>query len=213
MSSPSIPSRGGWGAALPIRSRDLRIPLGSGRVPCLGPAPSGTRAAGGFTLLEVMVALAIVGIAIVSLIELSSQSLRLVKTSGDYQGAVVLADRLATESQPSDETVDSGEEGPFRWERQVTLVALPEELQLKETVPGREAAKLFAVTIDVRWGRDQVLELATLRTPTTTPATGASPPQSTSPDVQTRPSPTPGQSSTPALRQSGAAPFTGARSR
>ena len=127
------------------------------------------RAQAGFTLLEVLVALAILGLAVVTLIELSSQSLRLVKTSGDYQQAVSLADRLATETQPSDETVDRGEEGSLQWERRISIVPVPEELLPKETLPGREPPKLFAVTIGVRWGRDRTLELATLRTPTAVP--------------------------------------------
>jgi len=46
-------------------------------------------------LLEVLLALAILGFAVVTLLQLSSQSLRLVKTSGDYQQAVLLADRIA----------------------------------------------------------------------------------------------------------------------
>ena len=123
-----------------------------------------TRSAG-FTLLEVLVALTILGLAVVVLIELSSQSLRLVKTSGDYQAAMVLADRIATETQPTEEAVESGEEGAFRWERRISLVPVPEELKPKETIPGREETRLFSVIIDVRWGRDQVVELATLRTP------------------------------------------------
>ena len=130
----------------------------------------------GFTLLEVLVALAVMSLAIVTLFQLISQSLRLVKTSGDYQHAVLLANRIATGTQPSEEGMESGEEGPFRWERRVALVPLPEELQPKETIPGREPAKLFAVTIDVRWGRNQVVELATLRTPTSAPPpTGGQP--------------------------------------
>lgn len=128
----------------------------------------------GFTLLEVLVAVAILGLAVVTLIELSSQSLRLVKSSGDYQQAVVLADRIAKDTQPSDEGVELGEDGLFQWERRVALVGLPEELDPKQTTPGREAPKLFAVTIDVRWGRNQSLQLATLRTPTTSPSTAAS---------------------------------------
>jgi hypothetical protein len=120
-------------------------------------------------LLEVLVALAVMSLAIVTLFQLISQSLRLVKTSGDYQEAVLLANRIATETQPSEESMESGEEGPFQWERRISLVPLPEEFQPKETIPGREPAQLFAITIDVRWGRNQAVELATLRTPTSTP--------------------------------------------
>jgi len=126
----------------------------------------------GFTLLEIIVALAILSLAVVSLIQLSSQSLRLVKTSDDYQQAAQLADRLLADSQPTDEGVDTGDEGRFQWERRTVLVPLPEELQPAKTVPGQEGPKLFAVTIAVRWGANQSqgLEMATLYTPTTSPA-------------------------------------------
>jgi prepilin-type N-terminal cleavage/methylation domain-containing protein len=130
----------------------------------------------GFTLIEVVIALAILGFALVALLQLSSQSLRLVKTSGDYQQAMLLADRLATTTQATDETADGGEEGPFRWERRISLVPLPEELQPKETIPGKEPPKLFVVTVGVRWGQNQLLELATLRTPTTAPVVPGSQP-------------------------------------
>jgi prepilin-type N-terminal cleavage/methylation domain-containing protein len=146
----------------------------------------------GFTLLEVLVALTILGLAVVVLIELSSQSLRLVKTSGDYQAALVLADRIATETQPSEEAVESGEEGPFRWERHIALVPVPDELKPKELIPGREETQLFSVVIDVRWGRDQVVELATLRTPISAETmTGSSPVIST--PSQQAPGPITGQ--------------------
>jgi prepilin-type N-terminal cleavage/methylation domain-containing protein len=141
----------------------------------------------GFTLLEVLVALTILGLAVVTLIQLSSRSLLLVKTSADYQEAAQLADRIATEKQPSEEGVDSGQEGRFQWERQVSLVPVPDELQPKETVPDQEPLKLFAVTIAVRWGQNQVFQLATLRTPTTSPVatqtTSVGGPQPTSPST------------------------------
>ena len=172
-------------------------------------ASARSHAPAGFTLLEVLVALVILAVAVVSLVELSSQSLRLIKTSGDYQQAVVLADRLATNTQPSDEGVDQGEEAGFRWERRISLVPVPEELRPAETIPGREPPKLFAVTIDVRWGRDQSLELATLRTPTTVPATPGSA-QSTSGTAQPPAPSSPTQSSTPFTRQPGT-PAAGAR--
>jgi len=125
----------------------------------------------GFTLLEIIVALAILSLSVVSLIQLSSQSLRLVKTSDDYQQAAQLADRLLADTQPTEERVDTGDEGRFQWERRSALVPLPEELQPANTVPGQEGPKLFAVTIAVRWGpnQNQALEMATLYTPTTAP--------------------------------------------
>jgi hypothetical protein len=121
------------------------------------------------------VALAVLGIAVVSFIELSSKSLRLIKSSGEYQQAVELADRIATQTDPTDEGVDGGEEGPYRWERNVSLVQLPDELQPKVTLPGKEPPKLFSVTVAVSWGNGQLLQVATLRTPTTPPAATGQP--------------------------------------
>ncbi|HEV8437049.1 MAG TPA: prepilin-type N-terminal cleavage/methylation domain-containing protein [Methylomirabilota bacterium] len=158
----------------------------------------------GFTLLEVLVALTILAVAVVTLIELSSQSLRLVKTSGDYQQAVLLASRIATDTQPGDEGVESGEEGPFQWERRIALVPLPEEIAPKETLPGREPPRLFAVTIDVRWGRNQLLQLATMRTPTSSPTVPAGQTPGSSSVSQTPGlSQTPAQSTAPVSRTPG----------
>ena len=133
---------------------------------------------GGFTLLEVLIAFTILAVAVVSLIELTSQGLRLLKVSGDHQQAVQIADRLARDTQvnadevTSEATVETGEEGGFAWERRVTRVALPEELEPQTPVPGKEVPGLYAVAVAVRWGRNHMVEVATLRAPTPTgPAT------------------------------------------
>ena len=135
---------------------------------------------GGFTLLEVLIAFTILAVGVVSLIELTSQGLRLLKVSGDHQQAVQIADRLARDTQvnaeevTSEATVETGEEGAFAWERRVTRVALPEELEPKTPVPGKEVPGLYAVAVAVRWGRNHMVEVATLRAPTgpaTVPAT------------------------------------------
>jgi uncharacterized protein (TIGR02598 family) len=59
--------------------------------------PLGDR--GGFTLLEVLIAFTILAIGVVSLIELTSQGLRLLRVSGDHQEAVQIADRIARDTQ------------------------------------------------------------------------------------------------------------------
>jgi general secretion pathway protein I len=135
---------------------------------------------GGFTLLEVLIAFAILAVGVVSLIQLTSQGLRLLKVSGDHQQAVQIADRLARDTQvdadevKSDAAVETGEEGGFAWERRVTKVALPEELEPQTPVPGKEVPGLYAVAVAVRWGHNHMVEVATLRAPTgpaTAPAT------------------------------------------
>ena len=114
----------------------------------------------GFTLLEVLVAMAILAVAITTLLQLSSQSLRLLKLSGEHQRAVLLADRVVRESQPEAEGVESGQEGPYAWERRVSLVALPTE----QSPPRGAAPRLFSVAVSVRWGSSRSLDVATLRT-------------------------------------------------
>lgn len=114
----------------------------------------------GFTLLEVLVALAILGLAVVTMLQLLSQGLRLLKVSGDYQRAVLLADQKAREVETVREGVESGHEGDFEWERRATVAAVPEELTVLSATPVR----LFKVTVQVRWSGNRSVEVATLRT-------------------------------------------------
>lgn len=144
----------------------------------------------GFTLLEVLVALTILAVGVVTLIQLSSQSLRVVKVSGDYQQAAQLADRMAMESRPTKEGVESGREGLFDWERRIAEVTLPDEFQPKQTTPGQESPKLFAITVAVRWGQNQTLELATMYAPTTPPSLPQATSSGTSRPVGTTTTPT-----------------------
>lgn len=114
----------------------------------------------GFTLLEVLVALTILGLAIVAIMQLSSQGLRLIHLSEDYQQAVLVADRVARSTDAVQEGVDAGQAGRFQWERRLTLVPVPEEL-----TPGAgPQLRLYALSVAVRWGRNRALELASLRT-------------------------------------------------
>ena len=113
----------------------------------------------GFTLLEVLVALTILGLAIVTLLQLSSQGLRLLSLSDDYQQAVLVADRIARSTHALREGVVGGREGRFLWERRVALVPVAEEL-----TPGAgPRPRLYALSVAVRWGSNRALELASLR--------------------------------------------------
>ena len=124
------------------------------------PSPSRRRRGGGFTLLEVLVALTILAVAIVAFIQLSSQGLRLLHLADDYQQAVVVADRVARATDLVEEGTEAGQEGRFHWERHLRLVPVPEEL-----TPGAgPQLRLYALSVAVRWGRDRTLELASLRT-------------------------------------------------
>lgn len=123
---------------------------------------SGARraATGGFTLLEVLVAMAILGLAVVASIQGFAQGLRLLKLSGDHQQAALLADRKLREVVTPTEGQDRGAEGGFRWERAVTVVETPEL-----TPAGRTPAwRVYRIDVRVQWGASRQVEIATLRT-------------------------------------------------
>ena len=126
------------------------------------------RADAGFTLLEVLVAVVILSVAVVTLVQLASQGLRLLKLSTDYQEAVLLADRVARAAEASIEGVETGHEGRFNWERRATLVAVPDDLAAAGSAPPR----LLSLSVAVRWGTGRTLDLATMRL---APATATTP--------------------------------------
>jgi prepilin-type N-terminal cleavage/methylation domain-containing protein len=114
----------------------------------------------GFTLLEVLVAVTILAVAVVALMQLSAQGLRLLHHADVYQQAVMLADRVARVTAVGAEGVESGQEGRFQWERRVRLVPVPEALA-PATGP---APRLYSLSVAVRWERGRALEVASLRT-------------------------------------------------
>lgn len=114
----------------------------------------------GGTLLEVLVAVTILALAVVALMQLSSQSLRLLQRADDYQRAVMLAERIARTTSIAAEGVEAGQDGRFQWERRVRLVPVPEAL-----VPNpHHGPCLYALSVAVRWERGRALEVASLRT-------------------------------------------------
>lgn len=114
----------------------------------------------GFTLLEVLVAMVILSVAVVTLIQLASQGLRLLKLSIDHQEAAMLADRLIRTADAAVEGTEAGQEGQFTWERRARLVAVPDEL-LPISGP---SPRLLSLSVAVRWGSSgRTVEVATLR--------------------------------------------------
>ena len=125
------------------------------------------RADAGFTLLEVLVAVVILSVAVVTLVQLASQALRLLKLSSDYQEAVLLADRVVRAGDASIEGVETGHEGQFDWERRAKLVAVPDDLE----PVGSPSPRLLTLSVAVRWGSGRTLEVATLRLAPAAPTT------------------------------------------
>ena len=139
----------------------------------------------GFTLLEVLVALAILGVAVVASIQGFAQGLRLLKLAGDHQDAMMIADQKLREVVTPSEGKDDGTETRFRWRRTITRV-------VQETPPTTTPIPwtLYQIDVHVAWDEQREVYLATLRavptasiqpgtgtgTGTPAPAQGSAPP-------------------------------------
>ncbi|MBI4638375.1 MAG: prepilin-type N-terminal cleavage/methylation domain-containing protein [Candidatus Rokubacteria bacterium] len=114
----------------------------------------------GFTLLEVIVAFAILSVAVVASIQGFAQGLRLLKHAGDHQEAMLLADEKTREVVTLAEGHEEGTEGAFAWERTVTVVPAPDLAIVGANTPWR----VWEIAVRVRWGERGQVDLATLRT-------------------------------------------------
>jgi general secretion pathway protein I len=114
----------------------------------------------GFTLLEVLVALAILSLAVVAVIQGFAQNLRLLKLSGDHQRAILLADQKVREVLSPEEQREHGAEAGFDWERVIRRVEAP-ELALPGSPP---RWKVFEIAVRVTWDGRRQVEQVTLRT-------------------------------------------------
>lgn len=115
----------------------------------------------GFTLVEVIVAFAILSLTVVVAVQGFAQGLRLLKLSGDHQRAILIADQKMREVVMPKEGRETGTEGAYAWERVVKAVPAP-ELE----VPGRaEKWHVYEVTVQVGWEESRrTVALTTLRT-------------------------------------------------
>ncbi len=130
------------------------------------PAPPASREQG-FTLLEVLVAFAILSIAVVAAIQGFAEGLRLLRLAGEHQQAMLLADQKIREVVRPAEERKGDVEGPFTWERAITIVPTPD---LGRT-PATDKWHVYQITVRVRWGDRRSVEVATLRTSAQSPET------------------------------------------
>jgi hypothetical protein len=108
----------------------------------------------------VLVALAILGLAVVAAIQGFAQGLRLLKLAGDHQEATLLADRRAREVVTPEEGRQDGVEGAYRWERTVRALAAP------DLAPGGTPPRwrVYEIAVRVTWDERRQVEVTTLRT-------------------------------------------------
>jgi general secretion pathway protein I len=133
----------------------------------------------GFTLLEVLVALAILGIAVVASIQGFAQGLRLLKLSGDHQEATLIADQKMREVVVPVEGREEGTETRFSWIRTVARLPTPEVIPGAGQPSQAQAQKwhLYQIDVQVRWDERREVHLSTMRTA----PEGAVPPGENSP--------------------------------
>jgi type II secretion system protein I len=115
---------------------------------------------GGFTLLEVLIALAILGTAVVASIQGVSQGLRLLRAADEQQRAIIVADQKARELLVPTEGTESGTDGRFAWQRTARIVETPE----LTPVNGPPRWRVFEISVVVTWGEQRRLEVSTVRT-------------------------------------------------
>lgn len=134
-------------------------------MPSLAPGSLLSAPSGGFTLLEVVVAMTIVGLGVVTLLEIFSAGLRLGATSGVRTAAISYGSQALDDVLLRRQIRNGTEEGSIgekqRWKLRVesvrdpnALLALASDWELKE------------VTMDLRVqeaGRESRVELKTLR--------------------------------------------------
>jgi general secretion pathway protein I len=115
----------------------------------------------GFTLLEVLVAFAILSLTVVVAVQGFAQGLRLLKLSGDHQSAILIADQKAREVVMPKEGHENGTEGAYTWERTIKELPAPEL-----DVPGRAARwHVYQIDVQVAWGDGKrTVGISTLRT-------------------------------------------------
>jgi prepilin-type N-terminal cleavage/methylation domain-containing protein len=122
-------------------------------------------AAAGFTLLEVVVAMAIVGLGVVTLLELFSMGLRLgarssVRTEANSYARQVMDEVLARRNL-QDGTERGGAEPNRRWS--VQIKSMPQSDQILTLSNDWELKEISLDMVVMDAGRERYVELKTLR--------------------------------------------------
>lgn len=128
-----------------------------------------SRSQAGFTLLEVVVAIAVVGAGFAAGLAAMSGSLRLMRSAGEYEQAMLLARAAMTEAlaYPDVDIADDGERDVYQgveyaYRVEFRPVRLPLATQSIGLVAAPPAA-LEQIAVDVFWGEGRKYRLVTYR--------------------------------------------------
>lgn len=118
---------------------------------------SASRRSGGFSLLEVLIALAILGVSVVSVFQLFSITLRSTKKTEDYTRALLYAQSLLDEgfstANPMDDQVTIRFGKDYQGGRTVVLKGVSDDGSLK----------MYEITASVSWRPSGNLKIKALR--------------------------------------------------
>jgi prepilin-type N-terminal cleavage/methylation domain-containing protein len=122
---------------------------------------SPVNAMAGFTLLETLIAMAVLAIALVSLFDAQERALVNAGVAADYANARILAQALLAESESGwngSPVSGSGSEGRFAW----SIVAAPERTAWS-AISSKQSWRLNRIQVNVSWDKNRHIELDGLK--------------------------------------------------
>ena len=118
------------------------------------------RSARGFTLMEIMVALAVMGFAVVYLVQLFSSNLRMIGTSQDYMIALTQAEAMMREIVESDKIEEKSWNEQTDQGFQIEVSVAEAQKERTENLP----IKLLQIEMNLSWEKALRKKSLTLRT-------------------------------------------------
>jgi prepilin-type N-terminal cleavage/methylation domain-containing protein len=125
------------------------------------------KAAHGFTLLEVMIAVSIAAVGIVALLELFGGSMHLARAATEQTRAIVVASSVMDQALWRAELPErdyEGDEGDYHWT--MSIKAVDPTLGSTEDEPLEDVSddyELYEVVVHVQWGSGETPKTISLR--------------------------------------------------
>jgi type II secretion system protein I len=114
----------------------------------------------GFTLIEIMVALTVMGFAVVSLVQLFSSNLRMIGTSQDYMKALTIAESVMREIVENEKTEEKSWKDTTEQGYQVEVTVSETQKERTDHLP----IKLLQIELVFSWERALRKKSMTFRT-------------------------------------------------